>query len=588
VEFENPFVIIVIYLTTAVVMVPISKRLGLGSILGYLFAGLLIGPQLLGFIHNPAEILHFAEVGVILMLFVIGLELSPDKLWEMREKIVFLGFGQLFVSGAILAVLLGLYFQTSWGSNLVIGMALALSSTAFALQLMNERGLMPTPLGRQGFAILLFQDLAVIPILMAVSLIAGASVGEQPWWVSVGALAALILVGFYLINPVLNLIARYGSYETMTAAALLIVLGSALLMESIGLSTGLGAFVAGILLANSHFRHQLEADIEPFKGLLLGLFFIAIGMNINLELLVTQTMVVVLITFALIIIKTAVITALIRLSGQSLVDSVKLGLIMCQGGEFAFVVLNTAVEGAVITATTSELLTLSVGLSMALTTPLILLFEALTRKGKSVPADYDKPISTDQPEVMIVGFGRFGQITGRILAAKGIPFVAIDKDSKHIDFVRRFGSKVYFGDATRLDLLESAGLKYVRVLMLTVNDPEEAYSIFCNVKERYPDIKVVARARERFAALELRSRGADFVHRETYDSAIQAAVSTLMAMGFTDGQAARIGSVFRKHDTALLSASVEHKDDHKKMVALSVQGRQELADIFDQDHNAGV
>ena len=416
----------VIFLAAAVVAVPIFKRLKLGAILGYLAAGIVIGPSAMNWVGDPETILHFAELGVVLLLFVIGLELEPEKVWRMRNEILITGGGQLaFCALLIAGILIVMSYDLS--TAVVIGLALGLSSTAFAIQLMTEQNILRTEPGQKGFAILLMQDLAVIPILLLVEAMSPNQVSEAPpWWISVGAIILVLVIGKFLINPFLRIISRYGSEEIMTAAALLIVVATAMAMQASGLSMGMGAFVAGILLANSSFRHQLETEIEPFKGLLLGLFFIAIGMNLDLGLLINEPVFIVSCAILLVALKTAVIFAILKLNKQSNTDSMRVALMLSQGGEFAFVVMSLALGNGLVEEIISDRVTLIVGLSMALTSPLVILQSALF-SSRNCPSVYDNDRETDEPEVLIAGFGRFGQITGRILTANHIPFTALDK-----------------------------------------------------------------------------------------------------------------------------------------------------------------
>ncbi|MBY0444110.1 MAG: monovalent cation:proton antiporter-2 (CPA2) family protein [Burkholderiales bacterium] len=429
----------VVLLAAAVIAVPIFKRFNLGSILGYLVAGVIVGPYFLGFIDNPTAVLDFAEIGVVLLLFVLGLELNPKSLWQMRKKILGLGGAQLLFCGLALAGLSILFLSVDFKASLLIGVTLALSSTAFAIQLLKERSMLNQPIGRIGFAILLMQDLAVIPVLLSLQAMAPDSSGHvAPWWLGLMAVLITLFVGTYLLNPLLKIVAKYGNSEVMTAAALLIVLGAALGFDYAGLSMAMGAFTAGIMLANSSFRHQLEADIEPFKGLLLGLFFITIGTSINLKMLLADPWFLLAGALLLLLVKSSVIAALITLTtGQSKLSSFRLGLMLAQGGEFAFVVMAQALSLHILDSQITEEITIIVGLSMALNAPLLMLFERLIqRKGKEKKVDYSN-VKFETNKVIIAGFGRFGQATGRLLAAKGMQFTALDKDPEHIEFLKK-------------------------------------------------------------------------------------------------------------------------------------------------------
>lgn len=583
-ESESLLVNALYYLTAAVIAVPLFKKLGLGSILGYLCAGMVLGPSILGVIDDPEEVLHFAEYGVILLLFIIGLELAPDRLWDMRINISVIGGSQLFLTATVLGTLLWL-LELGTSQALILGLTLALSSTAFAIQLMSEEHILASPLGRKGFAILLLQDLAVIPILILVEVLA-QSTGEpaaMPWYVGVAAVALVFLFNRFGLNQVLQLVAQTNNREIMTAASLLIVIGLATLMEAVGLSMGLGAFIAGIMLANSNFRHQLESDIEPFKGILLGLFFIAVGMTLNLSLLVQHPLLMLGGAIALVVIKTVIIAGILRMRQVPFKEGFQLGLMLSQGGEFAFVVLSQATHVGVFDIDISERLTLIVGLSMALTSPLVMLHRKLWGcRSESQPA-VDAHWDTHDPEVIIAGFGRFGQIVGRMLQARHVPFTAMDKNPEHVEFVKQFGNKLYFGDLTRLDLLISAGIDSAKILVLAVDDIEESLEIIDLARSRNPKLSIVARAVDRNHAYRLHKLGVSSVIRETFASSIEAATDTLKHLGYSEGQALETALMFRKHDEALLMRSIEHMDDLEGLHGLTMEGRLELEKLFEAD-----
>lgn len=573
-----------VFLAATVVAVPLFKRLKLGAILGYLVAGIVIGPSVLNAVNDPETILHFAELGVVLLLFVIGLELEPKILWRMRNQILFSGGTQLLASAAILggiALLMGLSIQVA----IVIGFAVALSSTAFAIQLMNEQRILQTPPGQQGFSILLMQDVAVIPILLLVASFSPvASDNQTPWWIAVLAVVAVLVIGRFLINPFLRIVSRYGSTEVMTAAALLIVLLTAMAMQATGLSMGMGAFIAGILLADSAFKHQLETEIEPFKGLLLGLFFIAIGMNLNLQLLVEKPLFILAATLGLVAIKATVIFIIMKAAKQQNTDSVRVSLMLSQGGEFAFVVMTLAVTSQVINPEIAATINLVVGLSMALTSPLVIIY-SLMYNSRNCPAVYDTQSDSPEPTVLIAGFGRFGQITGRMLAANGIVFSAMDKDADHIEFVKQFGNKVFYGDATRLDLLRTAGIEHTKTLLVAMDDAEACTKLVTLVKESYPDVKVVARARDRMHAVQLARLGVDGVTREMFEGALAASKQVLAAMGYSDGQTDYMSNVFANHDAKFLQKSIDQDMSVPDFIQSNKQGREELKALFDSDKN---
>ncbi len=576
---------VIFYLIAAIVAVPLFRKLGLGAILGYLFAGALIGPQVLQLVHDPEHALHFAEFGVVMLLFVIGLELNPEKIWNMKLQIGVLGGGQLLGCAALIALPIYFFLPVTPAVALLLGLTLALSSTAFAVQLMHEQGILGSPLGRKGFSILLLQDMAVIPILLLVSFIAPAveSSHPTPWWQGPAAVTAVLIIGKYGLNPALRLVAESGTRELLTASALLIVLGTAYLMQASGLTMGMGAFLAGIILANSSFRHQLEADVEPFKGLLLGLFFIAVGMSLDLALLLEHPVQILLLALALMAVKALVIALLVRISGAPWRDGWLMGLMLSQGGEFAFVVMNKALSLNLLPTSTANQVILVVGISMALTSPLVMLFKWVAKPPQQAQRDYDREMDTTS-EVVIAGFGRFGQIIGRILAANKLHFTALDKDAKHVDFLKQFGNKIYFGDATRLDLLEAAGIETARILVVAVDDMEDANRIVDCAQEHFPKLTIIARARNRAHTYQLQQRGVQAVVRETFESGLMAAQATLHALGVTDGAAKEMVDIFRRHDEQLIKRASHHQDDMEKLITIAAEGRQELQSLFQQDN----
>ena len=571
------------YLLAAVIAVPLFKRMGLGSILGYLFAGIVLGPHALGIIEDPESVLHFAEYGVILLLFVIGLELAPEKLWSMRNHIVVLGGSQVLLTGLVIGF--GMVMLMAIPLAFVLGVTLALSSTALAIQLMSEERILASPLGRKGFSILLLQDLAVIPILIAVSVLAPVTTGASTsaWYITILALVGVVAFGRFGLSELLAAVARSNNREVMSAASLLIVIGIAVLMNAVGLSMGLGAFLAGIMLANSDYRHQLESDIEPFKGMLLGLFFIAIGMTLNLELLWARPLRFVFLALGLVFVKTVIITAILRWRHVSLKEGIQLGLILSQGGEFAFVVLSQGQQAMLFDAALAEQLTLIVGLSMAFTSPLVTLYRRIGRSRSVEQPDQDRHWDSHQPEVIIAGFGRFGQIIGRLLRARHIPFTAMDKDSAHVEFVKQFGNRLFYGDLTRVDLLRSAGIKHAKILVVAVNDVAQSLAIIDLAREQNVRIKIIARAVDRFHAYELYKRKVESVVRETFASSLEAATETLEQLGYTEGQALEVAKRFRLHDEELLERSAQHLEDMEELRNIARQGRRELELLFEED-----
>lgn len=576
---------VAIFLGATLIAVPLFKRLKLGAILGYLVAGVLIGPSVFNFITDPFTILHFAELGVVLLLFVIGLELEPSTLWRMRNQIVVSGGSQLALSALAIGAISYYGLGLSLVASITIGLALALSSTAFAIQLMNEQRILNTPPGQQGFSILLMQDVAVIPILLVVaSFSSEQGEGGVAWYISLAAVAAVLLIGRFLVNPLLRIIARYGSREVMTAAALFLVLVTALAMSSAGLSMGMGAFIAGILLADSSFKHQLETEIEPFKGLLLGLFFIAIGMNLDLALLFSEPVFIVSMSIALVALKGLIIALILVANKQSRRDSIRIGVMLSQGGEFAFVVMTLAVSSAVLADDIAARVNLIVGLSMALTSPLVILYAKFFNT-KNCPPVYESQSVSHEPKVIIAGFGRFGQITARVLSANNIAFTALDKDAEHIEFVRQFGNRVFFGDATRLDLLKMSGIENARVLLIAIDSIEQVNALVHLVKIEFPHIKIVARARNRMHAAELAKAGIEHYVREVFDGGLNACSKVLEQYGYSQGQAEHMTDVFAKHDDKMLNEFIQKDMAFESIVSVVTKGREELEQIFIDDKN---
>ncbi len=572
-----------VLLAAAVLLLPLFQRLGLGSILGYLAAGIAIGPLGLGLIPGAEAVLHFAELGVVLMLFLVGLELAPEQLWAQRRRLLGLGASQMLFSAALLT---GFFFALGQPgpAALAIGATLALSSTAFAVQMLVETNQLGTPQGRNAFSILLFQDLAVIPLLLLLPVLAGGGAGDaQPnLLVGVLVLALMWLAGRYLLNPWLGWLARLHNRELMTATALLLVLGAAELMETLHLSMGLGAFVAGMLLANSPYREQLDTDIQPFKGMLLGLFFIAIGMTMDLRLLAASPGSILAMGAALLGIKTLVLFGIARALKVGGRDALRFGLLLSQGGEFAFVLFTQAGALNLLPTEMIARLNLVVALSMAATPLLLKLVQRLWPAPKTGHrSTEDEPAPHGQPAVIVAGFGRFGQIIGRILVSRRIPFTALDSNPDHIDTVRRFGNEVYFGDVTRLDLLHTAGLQHARIMVLAIDDVQASLRAVRLIREHFPHITLIVRARDRYHAYSLMAEGVEHVIRETLDSSLRAAQTTLAQLGMPETTAIDLVRTFRDVDERLLREQFAHRDKLDKLIELSARGREELESLLE-------
>ena len=584
---------VAIYLTAAVVVVPLASRAGLGSVLGYLLAGVIVGPWALDLVHDEQEILHFAEFGVVLLLFVIGLELQPRRLWAMRRAVFGLGGGQFALTAVVLAglgMVLGLPVETA----AVAGLALSLSSTAFALQALSERGELTTRHGRLSFSILLLQDIAVIPILALLPLLAPASAtaGTETLWLGVakalGMIALVALGGRYLLRYVLRLVARFGTHEVFTATALLTVVGVALLMDLVGLSMALGAFLAGVLLADSEYRHELEADIEPFKGLLLGLFFMAVGMTVNIGLVIETPLTVLGLALGLMLLKMLCLAAVARIETANWRTVRGTAVALSQGGEFAFVIVALGVSSLLMDERTADLLIVAVTLSMA-ATPLA--FKAGDRLNarleREAEPEYERHIE-EENQVIIAGFGRVGQIVGRILRLRRIGFTALETSAEQVDFVRRFGNKIYYGDASRVELLRAANADKAVLFVLAIEDVERSLATARAVRKHFPHLTIFARARNRQHAYALMDLGITRIVRDTFHSSLELACGLLMELGLGDHESRRTVDTFRDHDTARLIQQHEIAHDPARLVEEARQWTRELEEMFVEDEREAV
>ncbi|TMO97708.1 potassium transporter [Pseudoalteromonas sp. S3260] len=594
--------IALIYLAAAIVAVPIAKRLGLGSVLGYLIAGILIGPYALGVVGDQTDVMHFAEFGVVMMLFLVGLELQPSRLWKLRHSILGLGGLQVVLTAAVIFAFCYWFFAMHWQTALAIGLMLALSSTAIVLQSLEEKGWLKQEAGQNAFSVLLFQDIAIIPILALLPLLAFAPQGNSkdvndsiiaswPIWqqvgVSVAVIAAIIAGGKYVSAPLFRYIAQTHMREIFTIFALFLVVAISLVMQSIGLSPALGTFLAGVVLAESEFRHELEADIEPFKGLLLGLFFITVGASINFELLFNQFSTVIALVVLLIVIKACILFALAVTFNISSKQKLLFTLALAQGGEFAFVLLSVTTTLSILTPEQTSLVTLVVAVSMLIAPLLLMFYEQLQKRSSSTKPEFDKPeqISTAK-HVIIAGYGRFGQIMGRLLHAQGYEITVLDHSPSQIELLRRFGNTVFYGDAARQELLEAAGAHTAQMLVVAIDNPDKTIEIIKLAHKNYPQLKIVARAIDRRHAYQLLNLKVDAFNRETVDSAINLAIESLQLLGNSKEDAERAGKLFRDHDRAAVLQLAELWGDDASYGVAVRQRMEDLKQVLQQDKQA--
>ncbi len=576
-----------IYLGAAVIAVPVARFLGLGSIIGYLGAGILIGPWGLKLVTRPEDMLQFAEFGVVLMLFLVGLELEPQRLWSLRKPIFGWGSVQLFGS-ALLVALGALACGADWRLAVVAALGLAMSSTAIGLGVLAERNVMATTSGESILSVALLQDIAAIPILALLPFLAlgvGGEGGAGGGWLgaakAIGTIAVIILGGRLLLRPALRWIAKSETPEIFTAASLLLVVATAALMNAVGLSMALGAFLAGVLLAESEYRRELETDIEPFKGLLLGLFFIAVGMSIDFAVVMAQPLLIAAVVVAFLLVKAAVLWSMARAMPIPQLERPVFIILLAQGGEFGFVVFQTAAQAGVISAPVSSFLVAAVTISMLLTP--LMLFAAdrwwipFLASGKVEPEELKEP---QHEPVIIAGFGRYGQIVGRMLFANGIRPTVLDHDAEQIEAMRRFGWRVYYGDATRLDLMRTAGADKARVIVVAIDDIEQSIDCVKMIRANFPDATIVARARNVQHYYELYALGVTLIERETLDSALMSARSTLERLGWQPHHARNLALRFRRHNVAQLATTAPHRKDEARLIAAAKQGRQQLEELF--------
>ena len=579
-----------IFLGTAVVVVPLFRRLKLGAVLGYLAAGAIIGPWGLGVVPHAEATLDFAELGVVLLLFLVGLELEPSRLWALRQPVFGLGGAQVLLTGVVLTGIAQWQGQ-GWQAATVVGFGLAMSSTAIVLAWLGERGELSSASGRRAFAILLFQDLAVIPLIALLPLLAPEKMGAANAWALAGkgvaAIVLVIVVSRVLVRPLLKIVARYGGREIFTGAALLVVLAAALLMEAIGLSMSLGAFLAGVLLADSEFRHELEADVEPFKGLLLGLFFMAVGMSANLAYFAAHPLSVLGVAIGLMLVKALLLWAVTGATGIGNEDARRIAVLLAQGGEFAFVLFTAAQTAGILAGETAQFLVLAVTISMLLAPLSFVVHERLLARWleRRKPPEFDTIDGPGNP-VIIAGYGRYGQIVSRVLRMAGIPFTALEVSYQQVDFVRRFGNMVYYGDASRLELLDSAKTRDAKLFVLAIDDVEASVKTAALVRKHFPDLPILARARNRVHAYRLLDLGIESIERETLLSSLETARQALVHLGLDAAQATRAVELFREHDARQLDAQYAVRQDEAQLIQTTTQAAAQLQELFESDVKA--
>lgn len=590
-----------VYLMAAVISVPIAKRIGLGSVLGYLIAGIVIGPFVLGLVGEEGQdVMHFAEFGVVMMLFLIGLELQPALLWRLRGPI--LGMGGLQVG--VTTVLIGgiaLAFGQTWQVGLALGMTLALSSTAIVLQGLNEKGLMKTEGGQSSFSVLLFQDIAVIPMLAIMPLLVvgdmvgghddghhGSLIAHLPGWqqglVVIALVAGIVVMGRVLLRPVFRFIASTRLRESFTATALLLVIGIAMAMSACGLSPALGTFVAGVVLADSEYRHELESNVEPFKGLLLGLFFIAVGASIDFNLFGEQPGVIAGLVGGLVVLKFVVLFVLGMIFKLPTSQNFLFSFVLAEAGEFGFVLFSFATQNQVLPPDLASVMVVVVALSMLLAPLLMIVNEKLVQPRFATSGPKREMDTIDEENaVIIAGFGRFGNVVGRMLKAQGIGATVLDLDPEQIETLRRFGLKVFYGDAGRLDLLHSAGAEHAKVLLLAIDEPEKANMIAEEVQRHFPHLKVLARADSMQHAYELMDIGVEHVFRETFDSALSMGIEAMKVLGFRAYEAHRVAKQFKQHEQDTNEQMFALRDDQDAYAAEARERMTELETLMRQD-----
>lgn len=579
-----------IFLGAALLIVPLCHRFGLATVLGYLITGILIGPNMLDVAGDAQTVLHFAEFGVVMLLFVIGLELEPSRLWVLKRSIFVLGGLQVFVTGCLFSTI-GLALDFSLVTSCIAGFGLAMSSTAFVMQLLADKKQLTTRHGREAFAILLFQDIAVIPLLAVLPILSGT--GTQEYNLTyfakvIGVFALLIIASRIVIRPIFRLIAASKANELLTAAALFIIIGIAVVMDKLGLSMALGAFVTGVLLADSEYRHELEANIQPFKGLLLGLFFMAVGMSTDMYRLINEPLLIIGGAMLLMSLKFIVLIVIGKIVGNTWQTSIRLGVTLAQGGEFAFVLFSSATGLKLLPVELSDRLILIVTLSMALTPLAFFLLARFVEPlwNKAEKRDFDEIAADDHDNpVVIAGFGRFGQIIARILKMHKISFTAIEGDARQVDFVRRFGNKIYYGNPSHIEMLRAAKLDKAKVFILAVDEVNDSIRIAMQVRHYFPHLRILARARDRRHAYQLMDIGVQVIRRELYASSLEIALHALIEVGLSPERAAQGVQQFRDYDEKLLIRQQAFYQDEESLIASNKQAMRDLEELFDSDEN---
>ncbi len=583
---ESLLVDLLIFTSVSVVLVPLFKWLKLGAILAYLTAGLLIGPGVIGWIKDPEVILHFSELGVVFLLFLIGLELAPSRLWKMRGAIFGMGLLQVTLTGLVFAGV-GLFFGLSPAVAYIAGFGLALSSTAFAMQILEEKRQLKTTHGQSSFAILMFQDIAVVPLLASLAFFSSGASGTSVTWTkmlyALAAVLGVVFVGRFLVRRLFRWVAETEIQEVFTAMSLLIVVGTGLLLQSVGLSMGLGAFLAGVLLADSEYRHELETNLLPFKGLLLGLFFIAVGMSLDLEILKSKPFLILGLGLGFMTVKMILLFVIGKLFKLPSESARNMAFTLPQGGEFAFVLFSTAFAQGLLSAEVQSILNASVILSMALTPFLFSLNQNYFRSFSEISERPFDEIDDGDTEIIVAGYGRFGQIVTRFLKAQEVSFTILEHSAAQVDVARKFGSKIFYGDASRFEVLERAGAKAAKYFVLAIDDPEKSVQAARVVVEKFPHLKIFARARNRQHAIDLMELGVTHIHRETFLTSLEVAKELMLHRGASELQVQNQLKRFRTHDDEVLKKQFDLRGDETKMISFTTQANKELEDLLKED-----